>query len=163
MEKISSKINLGILFIPLTVLLLSHCTGTRPPHVAEGHDKLAPCPETPNCVSTLSTGEKNKITPLTYNTETKVAMSKLVEVIHSMKRIKIAAQTENYLYTEFTSGFWRFVDDVEFSFDEEKKVIHFRSASRLGKSDFGVNRERMEEIRKQFNERMRQLTEDSNE
>ncbi|MFC1476436.1 DUF1499 domain-containing protein [Fibrobacterota bacterium] len=144
-------------------MFIPQCTGTRPSHVAEGHGKLAPCPETPNCVSTKSTDEQHKIEPLTYSTDTKIAMSTLVDVIHAMKRTEIVAQTENYLYAEFTSGFWRFVDDVEFSFDEENKIIHFRSASRLGKSDFGVNRERMEEIRKLFTEKMKRKKEALNE
>jgi len=155
MEKITRQIINSILILVLILLFIPQCTGTRPSHVAEGHGKLAPCPETPNCVSTESTDAEHKIEPLTYNTETNIAMSTLVDVIHAMKRTKIIAQTENYLYAEFTSAFWRFVDDVEFSFDEENKIIHFRSASRLGKSDFGVNRERMEEVRKRFNERIK--------
>ena len=145
-----------IIFISLSVIagtvLFISCSGTRPSLVAKGHGSLAPCPETPNCVSTLSKDDTHTIEPLKYDTDMKTAMTKLVNVINSMKRTKIVAQTENYLYAEFTSGLWRFVDDVEFSFDADNSTIHFRSASRLGKSDFGVNRARMEEIRKRFNE-----------
>jgi uncharacterized protein (DUF1499 family) len=79
-------------------------------------------------------------------------MEKLIKIVRSMKRTRIVIQKDCYLYVEYISAVWRFVDDVEFSFDEEKKVIHFRSASRLGKSDLGVNRDRMEEVRKRFNE-----------
>ena len=133
------------------IMIFFGCAGTRPSHVAKGHGMLAPCPETPNCVSTAAGDETHSIEPLTYDSDTRTAMDKLVKVIQLMKRTKIVTQTDNYLYAEFTSAFWRFVDDVEFSFDEEKKIIHFRSASRLGKSDLGVNRDRMEEIRKSFN------------
>ena len=60
-----------------------------------GHGQLAPCPETPNCVSTHSTDEEHKVEPLKYDTNLKVAMGKLIDVIHSMKRTEIISQTEN--------------------------------------------------------------------
>ena len=65
-----------------------------------------------------------------------------------MPRAKLIEEDDSYLHFEFTSLLLRFVDDVEFLFDEESKTIHFRSASRVGYGDFGVNRRRMEEIRK---------------
>lgn len=155
METITKTLISSVTLCAASLLFLIDCTGTRPGNVAEGHGKLAPCPETPNCVFTQASDNTHKIEPLSYSTDTKTAMIKLVESIRSMKGAEIVAQTENYLYAEFTSGFWKFVDDVEFSFDEENKLIHFRSASRLGKSDFGVNRNRMEEIRARFVERMK--------
>lgn len=78
-------------------------------------------------------------------------MKKLVKIISMMERTEIISQTNNYLYVEFKSKLWRFVDDVEFLFDVDNKTINFRSSSRLGKSDLGVNRKRMEEIREKFN------------
>ncbi|MBD3318159.1 MAG: DUF1499 domain-containing protein, partial [Chitinivibrionales bacterium] len=86
----------------------------------------------------------------TYQGSGEQAMRRLVNVIESMKRTNIVTRTNDYLYVEFTTAFWRFVDDVEFSFDHDGKTIHFRSASRLGKSDLGVNRKRMEEVRRRF-------------
>lgn len=68
--------------------------------------------------------------------------------ILSLPRTKLVEEDETYLHYEFTSLLLRFVDDVEFLFADETKTIHFRSASRTGHSDFGVNRRRMEEIRK---------------
>ena len=68
-----------------------------------------------------------------------------------MSRTQIISETSNYLYAEFTTKIMGYVDDVEFWIDENAKVIHVRSASRLGKSDLGVNRTRVEEIRSQFN------------
>jgi uncharacterized protein (DUF1499 family) len=67
-----------------------------------------------------------------------------------MPRARVVKDEGNYMHAEFTSRIFRFVDDVEFVIDDAHKVIHFRSASRLGYSDFGVNRKRMEEIRKRF-------------
>jgi uncharacterized protein (DUF1499 family) len=67
-----------------------------------------------------------------------------------MKRSEIVTAENNYIHATFTSFLFRFVDDVEFSFDDETKVINVRSASRTGYSDLGVNRRRVEEIRKRF-------------
>ena len=68
-------------------------------------------------------------------------------MIASLPRTKLIAEDEAYLHYEFTSRLLRFVDDVEFVFDEGTKTIHFRSASRIGYGDHGANRDRMEEIR----------------
>ena len=67
-----------------------------------------------------------------------------------MPRSQIVSSTNTYIHVEFTSLIFRFVDDVEFLFDDEKKLIHVRSASRVGYSDLGANRNRVEEIRKRF-------------
>jgi uncharacterized protein (DUF1499 family) len=77
-------------------------------------------------------------------------MAALKNIILHEKRTKIVTETSTYLHAEFTSALWRFVDDVEFSIDENAKLIHMRSASRLGRSDFGVNRKRIEDIRKSW-------------
>ena len=68
-----------------------------------------------------------------------------------MKRTSIITQKDNYIHTTFKSRIFRFVDDIEFYFDDKEKLIHFKSASRVGRNDLGVNRKRMEEIRKRFN------------
>lgn len=64
-----------------------------------------------------------------------------------MPRMKLVEEDEAYLHYEFSSLLLRFVDDVELIFDDETKTIHFRSASRTGYGDLGVNRRRMETIR----------------
>jgi uncharacterized protein (DUF1499 family) len=71
-------------------------------------------------------------------------------IILSMPRAKIVSSSEDYIHAEFRSKLFRFVDDVEFYFDAPRKLIDFRSASRVGHSDLGVNRKRMEEIREKF-------------
>lgn len=80
-----------------------------------------------------------------------MAMERLTGVIRGMKSCRIITMDDHYIHAEFTSAFFRFVDDAEFYFDSEAKVIHMRSASRIGYSDFGVNRERLEKIRSLFN------------
>jgi uncharacterized protein (DUF1499 family) len=71
----------------------------------------------------------------------------LKRVIAGLPRTKLVQEEDAYLHYEFTSLLLRFVDDVEFLFEDETKTIHFRSASRTGYGDFGVNRRRMEDIR----------------
>ena len=68
-------------------------------------------------------------------------------MIRSLPRTKLVEEDESYLHYEFTSLLFRFVDDVEFLFDDDTKTIHFRSASRTGYGDLGVNRARMEQVR----------------
>ena len=64
-----------------------------------------------------------------------------------MPRTSIVEERADYLYAEFASRLLGFVDDVEFYFPPNERIIHVRSASRLGHSDFGVNRKRIEDIR----------------
>jgi len=111
---------------------------------------FAPCPDSPNCVSSLADNKKHFVEPIPYHGEKAVAQYELLEILHSFKRAHLVTIEENYIHVEFVSSIFRFVDDVEFYFDTAKKLIQVRSASRTGYFDFGVNRRRVEEIRKQF-------------
>ena len=126
--------------------------GKKPTNIGIQSGRLAPCPNTPNCVNSQSIDVLHRIQPLIYNSTPTQAMADLKTVIQSLDRMKIITETENYLYAEFTSAFWGFVDDVEFLLDESDGVIHVRSASRLGQSDLGVNRKRIESIRAKLNQ-----------
>lgn len=110
---------------------------------------LPPCPSSPNCVSTLAPSQDSRhaIVPLRYVKAKSDAMALLKTMIAALPRTKLVEEDETYLHYEFTSLLLRFVDDVEFLFDDETKTIHFRSASRSGYGDLGVNRRRMEDIR----------------
>lgn len=126
------------------------CSGTRPSNLGVRDGTLAPCPESPNCVSTFASDKTHAIKPLSYSGTSINAKQKLIRVIDSFPRTRIISDTGTYLDVEFTSFLWRFVDDVEFVFDDSAKTIQFRSASRLGYGDMGVNRKRMETIRAKF-------------
>ena len=126
--------------------------GKRPANIGIVSGKLAACPSSPNCVSSFSQDAEHKIEPLVYTSSQSEAMAKLKGAIESLKKTKIITATDNYLYAEFTSALMGFVDDVEFLVDDGAKVIHVRSASRLGESDAGVNRKRIETIRTQLNQ-----------
>ena len=132
------------------VVTMVGCSGTRSSQIGMAGGSFAACPDSPNCVSSQSTDPRHAIAPLRYEGSAKKAWERLVKVISGMKRARIVTAEERYLHAEYTSAFLRFVDDVEFLSDDEMKTIHVRSASRIGYSDFGVNRRRVEEIRSRF-------------
>jgi len=112
--------------------------------------RLLPCPDKPNCVSTQDTDDRHRIEPIRYAGTQQEARERLLGVIRQMDRATLVKTEAGYLHAEFRSAFFRFVDDVEFLFDDDAKLIHFRSASRAGYYDFKVNRKRMEDIRRRF-------------
>ncbi|MDB9513598.1 DUF1499 domain-containing protein [Kamptonema animale CS-326] len=126
--------------------------GKRPTNLGVQSGQLAPCPNSPNCVSSFSQDNEHKISPLAYTSTSAEAISNLKKAILSLPKTQIITETNNYLYAEFTSALMGFVDDVEFLLDEESKVIQVRSASRLGQSDLGVNRKRIETLRAKLNQ-----------
>jgi uncharacterized protein (DUF1499 family) len=135
----------------LVPVLMVGCSGTRPSNLGLKEGRLAPCPNSPNCVSTQSTDAKHGIDPIVYTTSREEARDRLEKIVRAMPRTKVVRQEEDYMHLECSSRLLRFVDDVEFWFDDANKVIHCRSASRKGYSDLGVNRKRVEQIREQFN------------
>ena len=110
---------------------------------------LPACPDSPNCVSTLAPAQDSRhaIAPYRFSKTKSDAKAVLKTVIAGLPRTRLVEEEETYLHYEFTSLLLRFIDDVEFLFDNEEKAIHFRSASRTGYGDLGVNRRRMEDIR----------------
>ena len=139
----------------VTLALLS-AFSRRPDTLGVRDGRLAPCPATPNCVCTRAEDAGHRIAPLTYEGAAADALARLRRVVIVRPGVRLVAETETYLRAEFVSRVFRFVDDVEFLLDPERRVIHFRSASRAGRSDFGVNRRRMEGIRRAFTERRKE-------
>ena len=137
-----------ILFSGQTKLL----AGTKSNNLGMATGQLLACPTTPNCVNSQSLDAEHRITPLTYTSSAEDAFNTLKTVVQSFKQSAIAQETGNYIYAEFTIPVVGFVDDVEFLLDKDAQVIHVRSASRLGESDLGVNRKRIETIRAKFNQ-----------
>ncbi len=137
-----------ILFSGQTKLL----AGNKPNNLSIATGQLSACPDTPNCVNSQSLDAEHRINPLTYDSSAEDAFKTLKTVVQSFKQSTIDRETDNYIYAEFTIPVVGFVDDVEFLLDWDAKVIHVRSASRLGESDLGVNRKRIETIRAKFNQ-----------
>jgi uncharacterized protein (DUF1499 family) len=141
---IARRIKIVALF--LIVMSTVGCAGHAQDSRSTTPADLAPCPDSPNCVSTKSKDPDRAMTPLPYIKSGKESMDRLLEIVRSMKRTTIVSATPSYLHVEFRSALFRFVDDVEFILDDSARLIHFRSASRTGYYDFGVNRKRMKEI-----------------
>lgn len=119
-------------------------------------ERFAPCPDSPNCVSTQAPADDSEhaIAPLSYTGSVAEAREQLLAVINALPRTTLVTDQPvaggHYIHVEFRSFVFRFVDDVEFFIKEAEKTIEFRSAARLGRSDLGVNRRRMEDIRSRF-------------
>jgi uncharacterized protein (DUF1499 family) len=134
-------------------MIMMNCNGTRPENLGVREGKLLECPDKPNCVNSQAKKEDSHyIEPIKYKDDLKTQQTKLLKIISAESRTTLITKTENYLHVEFKSFLFRFIDDTEFYFDDLEKVIHVRSASRLGKSDLGVNRKRIEKIRSLLNE-----------
>ena len=129
--------------------------GEGPKMTSKSASKLAPCPDTPNCVSSLAEDQKHFIEPISYVGENPVAQRNLLGILDSFKGAHVVRLEDDYIRAEFVSSIFRFIDDVEFYFDEARQRIQVRSASRTGYSDLGVNRRRIEKIRKQFDQKER--------
>jgi uncharacterized protein (DUF1499 family) len=112
--------------------------------------KLRPCPDTPNCVCSMDPAAAYHVEPLVFPGDPDEALSRLKDVLANQTRTRLVAEEADYLHAECSSLLFRFVDDLEFSLDRLEKKIHVRSASRTGKYDFGVNRRRVEAIRRAF-------------
>jgi uncharacterized protein (DUF1499 family) len=124
------------------------CAGERPKNLGATGGILAACPASPNCVSSQADDEKHRIAPLAFSGDPGAAFTRLKLVLEKRGDTHIIEEKPSYLRVELRTIL--FVDDGEFLLDQTSKLIHFRSSSRLGYSDLGKNRSRMEEIRVQF-------------
>ncbi len=131
-------------------LSLAACTGTRPNSLGNANTNLQSCPDSPNCVSSVDNTEDEEhfIKALDASNQSEPIL-KIASIIEADGG-NIIIKTPTYIYAEFTSDLMHFVDDVEFLLIPQTNKIEVRSASRLGRSDFGVNRDRIELIRSAF-------------
>jgi uncharacterized protein (DUF1499 family) len=132
--------------LPVSVFVLSALIGAPGDSLGVSKDKLAPCPDSPNCVSTQSKSKRHTMEPLPYLQTREATRERILSILKGMKRMQIVKLTESHIHVEFRTALWGFVDDVEFLLDDAARVVHFRSASRVGYYDFGMNRRRMKEI-----------------
>src|SRR5262245_11841067 len=139
--------------LPLFLLTMLSFFSRKPNNLGVVNGRLADCPATPNCVCTQGRDPEHHVEPLHFSGSPEEAMERLKAAITALPRSKIVTADARYMHAEFTSRLFRFVDDVEFLIEPDTKTVHFRSASRVGRSDLGVNRQRMEEIRQKFEER----------
>lgn len=108
---------------------------------------FAKCPDKPNCVNSYAEGEQF-IEPLRIKGNQAHAIQKLLKYLKKLERVKLIQAKDNYIHVVFTSKIFRFDDDVEFR--QVGETMHIRSASRVGYSDMGANRKRIEKIRSEL-------------
>lgn len=144
------RIVLAILIVVAVVRVLTYFSA-RPGNLGVTNGRLAELPGSPNAVcSQTSEANSHYVDPLPLPANPQQPIQQLAAVVQGMSGSHIIAQTDDYLQLEFRSRVFGFVDDVEFQLDPELGVIHVRSASRMGYSDFGTNRKRVEEIRRRW-------------
>lgn len=123
----------------------------RPKQIGVRQGRLAPCPGRPNCASSQAESRRCRVEPLFFKGAPGEAMTRLTAIVERMPRTTLIAEREGYVHFECASKWLGFVDDLEFLYQPGSDRIDVRSASRLGYSDMGVNRKRIEAIRKEFN------------
>ena len=129
----------------------------RPDNLGVKDGRLAPPKPTPNCVSSQAepADAEHFIAPILFKGDAPAAMAAVRAALGSMRGATVIGQEGGYLYAEYRTKIMRYVDDVEFLFDDKAGLIHVRSASRLGRRDFGVNRARVESLRARIEGRSR--------
>lgn len=132
----------------IVAFLLAACAGERPGGLGMRGGALAPCPSSPNCVSSMAGDERHRIDPLAFTDDADAAFERLKRVLSARGDCSVVEEGEGYLRAELRTRL--FVDDAEFLLDWARRVIQVRSASRVGYWDLGKNRRRMEEIRAAF-------------
>ena len=125
-------------------------SGKRPTDLGVKNGNLRSPPSSPNAVSSQATGGYHQIAPLRYEGTREHAMNTLKSIVEGTPNTRIVETRPDYLYVEYASALLGFVDDVEFYLPPGGQIIHVRSASRLGYSDLGVNRKRIEAVRARF-------------
>ena len=144
----------GAVFV-IGLVVLNRTQGGRSagsPNLAAG--TLAPCPDSPNCVSTRAPreDERHHVAPIPVGDiaagpTPEDALRRIAEIIEEQPRMEIVEQGPSYLRATAASKIFRFVDDVDFLVDSNEGMLHMRSASRVGEGDMGVNRARYEFFR----------------
>ncbi len=129
--------------------ILGHSSKSKqPPSLIDGH--LSKCPETPNCFNTdIKDHAGHYISPIKIPAKTSNSLSILKDIVRNMGGI-IQVENESYFSAIFSSSVFGFVDDLEIRMDTKNNVIHIRSASRVGRSDMGVNKKRIMLIKEAY-------------
>ncbi len=121
----------------------------RPGYLGVTEGRLARCRSSPNCVSSQAepADAEHYAAPIAFKGTALEAMAAARKALEGIGRCTVIRHESNYLYAECRTRLMRFVDDIEFTHDERAGALHVRSASRLGRRDFGVNRQRVEAVR----------------
>lgn len=139
-----------ILLICTMLMMLGACSSATKKGPTYDGNELGACPNSPNCISSLADDDKHYLDAIEYTVTKEQAKEIILEIVKEEKNSEVITVKDNYIHVIFKSGVFKFIDDLEFVFSEDKNTINFRSAARSGYSDFGVNRKRLERIKKEF-------------
>lgn len=139
-----------VLLVPVAGVVGSCLAQAKDVDLGTVDGRLRPCPSSPNCVCSEYEGEHATIAPLAFSGDPDAAFRSLVELLEQEPRVEIVTVGSDYVHAIFRSPLFRFPDDVEFRLDPAASVVHVRSASRIGYSDLGANRRRIESIRERW-------------
>ena len=149
----------ALIVIVLLAGRLGLLSGKQPQGLGVADGRLKRLPRTPNCVSSQADlwpdapqRDFARIAPIPLVGDGPATIAKLAGIVETMPGASIIERKPDYLYAQFTSAMMKYVDDVELWFDPQANVIQVRSASRVGRKDFGVNRARIEAIRERLSQ-----------
>ncbi|MBN3873238.1 DUF1499 domain-containing protein [Nostoc sp. JL33] len=146
-QRLLLSITFAILLSLISSFILTGATWAASSGLGVDNGHLSSCPASNNCVVSQNADDKHAIDPIPYHVDHNAAREILLKVLTVVPRTEIVEQTANYIHALSLSRIFKFVDDVEFYLPPNESVIHLRSASRVGESDLGVNRRRVEQIR----------------
>ncbi|MHC5614968.1 MAG: DUF1499 domain-containing protein [Nostoc sp.] len=146
-QRFLGSITFAILLTLISSLILTGAAWAVSSALGVNNGRLSSCPASNNCVVSQNADPKHAIDPINYHVDRDAARETLLKVLGVVPRTEIVEQTDDYIHALSLSRIFKFVDDVEFYLPPDETVIHLRSASRVGESDLGVNRRRVEQIR----------------
>jgi uncharacterized protein (DUF1499 family) len=136
--------------LALILFIVNGCSGKRSDDIGIGSSGLRSCPKSPNCVSSEANDEQHAIESFRLKGDPNASWPLIRDEIVSMPRWVIVTATDNCIHVECKSRIFRFIDDLELCFNSSNGIISIRSASRIGYSDFGANRRRVELLRSEL-------------
>jgi uncharacterized protein (DUF1499 family) len=146
----------------LIAIILSAIFGSRWYNAEYSHAKglglvqgqLTECSKSPNCVSSQTAQASKLIAPISTDGTPELTWLMLHDVVDGMPQALLITEDDNYRHYQFTTPLMGFIDDVELLFDRAEQLIQVKSTSRVGESDIGTNRKRVELLRKRLDEAM---------
>jgi uncharacterized protein (DUF1499 family) len=139
----------AIMTIVVTAAVIG-CAGSKTADKMKPQDRIVPCPDTPNCVSSEAQDPRHAVAPMQLAGNPEKAWVQIRAKVDALPRSRIVAATEHYLHATLKSRLFGFIDDLELKLDPQTNMIGIRSASRTGAYDLGVNRRRVENLRQQL-------------
>ncbi|MCH2533473.1 MAG: DUF1499 domain-containing protein [Bdellovibrionales bacterium] len=144
------KILYVVIALPIIALIYFFGLGFYSQSLNQNHgivnDQLKPCPDKPNCVSSQEDRDSHYVPPIEVES-VRNSLQKLVDYFSKNPEYQLQQVSNNYLHVVHKSKIFKYRDDIEFYGDPEKRLLHVRSASRVGYSDIGTNKKRVEKLR----------------